>query len=264
MKIAAISSFSNIDDQDFNIETIFKWTKKASLWGAQFVLFPELSLSGYTNSKETLLEIKDKVNSNIEKLIYFSKQYPSLALSVGYPIYEGDNIYISQSTLSNGKFLNIHLKTHLSPKESMVFTAGEFSSGTSTHENLTFGVQICFETHFPEITALLENHGAEIILMPFASPGQKPGARVKRLKKFLPARAYDNSVFIVSCNNVILGGKIKSPAVSLVLNPRGDIIKLSKGKKENYVHADIDATSISKIKDKKMSYFRKFARKMIK
>ncbi len=301
ISVAAISSYSQIEKQDFNLANILKWTEKLSKKGADFILFPELSLSGYTRDGESLVKIMQEVFANFSKLLEASKAFPA-ALSVGHPLEESvtDNgeerkiFYIAQSIIFQGRVLHTHRKTQLSPGERLVYREGDLLmpetvsgtqplsctnvsgkpfkkmsltpgnvSGTVTFRGVTLANQICFETHFPEITAFLESQGAEVMVMPFASPGEKPSARVKRLKKFLPARAYDNSVFLLSCNNVALNKRVKSPAISMIINPRGDIVQLSKGWRENYVMSEIDMETISELKAKRMSYFRKFAQKNI-
>ncbi len=279
ISVAAVSAHSKVEDQNFNLNNILKWMEKLTQKGADFILFPEMSLSGYINERESLAKIMQEVPENLSKLLDFSKNLPS-AISLGYPLCEknydahGENrkkLYIAQSIIHGGKIIHTHRKTQLSPRESLVYTPGKLSSETSkmslapqdshtaTIGGVTFANQICFETHFPEITAYLEKRGAEIILMPFASPGQKPRSRAKRLEKFLPARAYDNSVFVMSCNNVALNKRLKSPAISLILDPRGNLIRLTKGWRENHVMAEIDIEVIEHLKSKKMSYFRQFA-----
>lgn len=258
MKIAAISSKSDISDQKYNFNNCCRWIERAWRRGALFIHFPELSLSGYTKDRDALSEIKHEVERNFIRLLDYSKNFPSIAVSLGLPIYEDDKIFIGHVTISNGNVIHTHRKKYLSPGEAETFSHGH-KVDTGFFMGINFGVQVCFETHFPEMTALLENKGANLIVMPFASPGETPTTRKKRLMKFLPARAYDNTVFVSSCNNIILNKNIKSTALSFILDPKGNIIKLKKGYREKCVYGEISKSSINKLKNRKMSYFRRFS-----
>ncbi len=258
IRVAVVSSASDTENQEFNFINTVKWIKKAHGEGAELLLLPELSLSGYTSDRSKLLEIKENLNRNFNRLLEISEKFRSLAICTGLPVFEKENIYITQTTLLNGGIIHSHSKICLSPSEEKIFSRGETASTGQTGK-IRFGVQICFETHFPELTSHLEKNGAELVLMPFASPGQKPKERLKRLKKFLPARAYDNTVFVAACNNIMVNKQVKSPALSMIIDPRGEITALKYGKMEQFLIKEIDLAAIEKIRSKKMSWFRKFA-----
>ena len=65
------------------------------------------------------------------------------------------------------------------------------------HEgDLTFGLELCYESHFPEISTVLCLKGAEILFMPHASPRGEPDEKMKSWLRHLPSRAFDNGVFV--------------------------------------------------------------------
>jgi predicted amidohydrolase len=80
----------------------------------------------------------------------------------------------------------------------------------------TFGLSICYDLNFPEVTRTLTLKGAQIILLPAAWP-KMAGASWDIL---LPARAFENEVFVVACNQT--GGEFYGH--SKILDYMGNVI----------------------------------------
>ena len=74
--------------------------------------------------------------------------------------------------------------------------------------------------------------------------------------RHLPARAYDNSLFVAACNQV---GSNKNgltfPGVALLINPSGQVIKKQLTDDENVMVADLAAEDINRVRCHKMRYF---------
>ncbi len=62
------------------------------------------------------------------------------------------------------------------------------------------GIQLCYDAHFPELSTRMAVNGADIIFMPHASPRGTPSQKLTSWLRHLTARAFDNGVFIVACN----------------------------------------------------------------
>ncbi len=60
-------------------------------------------------------------------------------------------------------------------------------------------MQLCWESHIPEISALERSRGAELLLVPYAS-AMTGGRCRKHWMVHLPARASDNGAFVAACN----------------------------------------------------------------
>jgi predicted amidohydrolase len=61
---------------------------------------------------------------------------------------------------------------------------------------LSFGIGLCWDWHFPEVATIYSLKGAEVLFAPHASP-TIIGDRKEIWLRYLCARAYDNSVYLV-------------------------------------------------------------------
>jgi N-carbamoylputrescine amidase len=163
--------------------------------------------------------------------------------------------YITQMIAGPEGLLGLYRKTHLSPQEKGGYLAGK-KIETFSWKGVTFGVQLCYETHFPEISTVLVLKGAEVIFMPHASPRGLPREKFQSWLRHLPGRAFDNSVFVIACNQV---GKTRAgfsfPGVVLALNPAGRPIAQYRGSKEKMVLFDLKGDELTEIREHRMRYF---------
>ena len=74
--------------------------------------------------------------------------------------------------------------------------------------------------------------------------------------RHLTARAFDNGVFIVACNQV---GKnqmgLDFPGLAVVVGPSGNILTDKTTDREGMIISDLKAKELSAVRDHKMRYF---------
>ena len=109
------------------------------------------------------------------------------------------------------------------------------------------GIQTCWESHFPLITMEYAMKGVDLILMPHAS-GLTGERRRDSWNRILPARAYDNTVFVAACNmtgdngyGTVFGGG------ATVFDVRGVNIAEDYSK-ECILTVDLDPTDMDRIR----------------
>ncbi len=168
--------------------------------------------------------------------------------------------YLSQLVAGPGGLIGIHRKSHLSPAEREAYRAGE-SIGVYTHRGTRFGIQLCYESHFPEISTVMALSGAEVLFMPHASPrGTARGKRASWLRH-LPARAFDNGVFVVACNqHGKQPGGMSFPGLALVIGPDGHLMEQFTGDADRVVTALLGREFREEIREHRMRYFLPFRR----
>jgi N-carbamoylputrescine amidase len=74
--------------------------------------------------------------------------------------------------------------------------------------------------------------------------------------RHLPARAFDNSLYVVACNQT--GDNqagLNFPGLSVILDPSGRIIKKNTGGKEHMIIADLKTEELEKVRGHRMRYF---------
>ena len=74
--------------------------------------------------------------------------------------------------------------------------------------------------------------------------------------RHLPARAYDNSLFIVACNQTGNNGKgLNFPGLAVIIGPSGEIIEKDTGGGEALVVADLSSGELKRVRNHPMRYF---------
>lgn len=269
-------------DVDFNTSAIMKYLHKAvnspiSSSVPDFILFPELSLSGHVNDPSRLKALTQDLAAALKKLRSATAELPKTVILIGYPHSENRGteeskeepkgpIFIRQSAILNGEFIHHHDKTRLSPGELKSFTPGRgtvqtqktaVNSVNDTGRTVTWGTLLCYENHYPELATLLAKEKCDIIFAPFASPRETPCKKYRRLLRFLPARAYDNSCFLVSCNLIQEYPRTgRSPGVAVVIGPKGKILKKKLSRRESTCKVVLNLKEIDRIRSSSMAYFR--------
>ncbi|KAF5009164.1 hypothetical protein FDECE_4608 [Fusarium decemcellulare] len=257
LKIASVQFENATGDKSANLDIIRCMAKEAAARGCKIVAFHECSITGYTFasrlSKEALLDIAEIVPTgpSTHCLVEVSKENNIAILAGLFEKDDAGNIYNTYICVDStrgfvAKFRKLHpfISAHLSPgNEYVIFDLLGWKCG----------VLICYDNNVVEnvrATALL---GAEIIFMPhvtMCTPSTRPGAgfvepslwhnRAKDpttlraefsglkgrgwLMKWLPARAYDNAVYVVFSNPIGMDDDQLKNGCSMILDPFGDIL----------------------------------------
>lgn len=255
LKTAAVCMESDPWNYKRNLEHMEKFVHEASDNSADIICFPELAITGYIleNPEEIY---SHTVSNEIIGIICNIARMTNIIVLVGMIEIDRNNMpYISQIAAGPEGLIGTYRKSHLSPAEKGIYTQGETIRAIS-YQDITFGIQLCFESHFPEISTILALQGAEIIFMPHASPRGTPEEKLKSWLRHLPGRAFDNSLFILACNQI---GQNKNgldfPGTALMISPSGNVIQSYTGGKEKVLYAEIKGEELNEIKNHRMRYF---------
>ena len=151
--------------------------------------------------------------------------------------------------------MGIYRKTHLSPTEKGIYRAGG-KLNTFDWNGWTIGIQLCYEAHFPEISTAMALKGADLLLMPHASPRGTPQDKFDSWMRHLTARAFDNGIFVAACNQTGGNGKgLSFPGVALVLGPDGKLLKVFQGEEESILTATLQKKALHEVREHRMKYF---------
>jgi NAD+ synthase (glutamine-hydrolysing) len=139
--------------------------------GADMVVFPELTLTGYP--AEDLLLRADFITAANNALYQLADRVAGIALVVGFPERDGDKLYNSSAVLHQGAILACYRKRALPNygvfDEQRYFTAGD--QPCVFEFNGTFiGLTICEDVWRPGIIEDNKQAGAELLLTLNASP----------------------------------------------------------------------------------------------
>ena len=255
LKIAAVCMNSIPGEIEKNFDRIESFVLDASEKGADIICFPELSITGYILRNPLEVFSGSLCEEIIERIAQMARENGLVIIAGMIEIINGEKPYISQVVAGPHALLGIYRKTHLSPQEKEHYQPGQ-RIDTFCYKDVLFGVQLCYECHFPELSTVMALRGAEIIFVPHASPRGSPDEKIQSWLRHLPGRAFDNSLFIVACNQVgrTLGG-YSFPGAAVVLNPAGRIMTRYERNEEKLILAELKRDDLEEIRGHKMKYF---------
>ena len=180
----------------------------ASDYGADFILFPELfTLMLLSAEKEQLSPLE-----SIEKLSEYTPAIrdalSDMALKFNINIIggshptrmpDGDIHNVAYVCLRDGS-IHAQEKIHPTPNEAYWWNIkGGDTIDVIQTDCGPIGVQICYDSEFPELSRRLVDEGARIIFVPFCTDSRQGYMRVRYCSQ---ARAIENQCFMVLSGNV--------------------------------------------------------------
>lgn len=260
LRVAVVCMQSYYGQIEENLARIESYIRDASTNGAHIICFPELSITGYTIREDPLPYSQSIPGPLSDHTVALARKYNLVVLAGMLEKAEGDGIYITQLVAGPRGLIGTYRKTHLSAQERKLFTPGQ-EVKTFAHGHCCFGIQLCYEAHFPELTTIMSLQGAEIVFLPHASPHGRPEEKRQSWLRHLPARAFDNGIFVVACNQVGENGTgLSFPGVITVFDPAGKPLYEHSGGNERMIMAELRQEDLEKVRGHKMRYFLQFRR----
>jgi predicted amidohydrolase len=256
IKIATAQFENRSGDKAYNLSIIDQLSGKAAAEGAQAIAFHECSVTGYTFarhlSKEQLLDLAEVIpdGPSIQALIAIAHKN-NIAVLAGLFEKDADNkLYKAYVCVDPSgfvaKYRKLHpfINPHLTPGDRYcVFDLCGWKCG----------ILICYDNNIIENVRATNLLGADIIFMPhvtMCTPSTRPGAGFvdpalwanreadptslrlefdgmkgrEWLMKWLPARAYDNAIYVVFSNPIGMDDDQLKNGCSMILDPFGDVI----------------------------------------
>jgi N-carbamoylputrescine amidase len=255
LRIAAVVMRSVLGDTSGNLNRTATWVQKAASAGADLVCFPELNLTGYS-VREVARSIAEPVPGPLtEAVVQMARENGVLILAGLVEKGEDGSIFASQLVAIGEGLQGIYRKCHLSPFEQSLYSPGN-AFPVFNFRGATFGIELCYDTHFPELSTLLTLKGAEILFCLHASPRGTPEEKQRSWMRHLTARAYDNGVFVVACNQTGDNNDgLEFPGLAFALNPSGEVIDEDISGDEGILIADLRATELAHVRENRMRHF---------
>jgi len=255
IRIAAVVCRCPLGEIAHNLDRTRHWTLQAKQSGAEMVCFPEMNLTGYGNRQRIADHAISARGPEIDRLIRLAAEL-DIALLVGFAEKApAGKLYASHLVIPPDGRTGIYRKLHLAPPETAHFIPGDtlpiFNWG-----GLQFGIQLCYDAHFPEITTRMAEAGAEVIFIPHASPRGQAENKHQSWMRHLPARAFDNGLFVVACNQTGNNGSgLVFPGNAVVFSPSGEIVATHLSGVSGLLLADLTADQLHYVRSHPMRYF---------
>ena len=249
--IALAQIDSAVGNLQSNISKHLEYVHRAIEGGADLVVFPELSLSGYSvQDAASSAALRVSEPTEIQALLEASHE---IAILVGC-VEESSRFAIHNSAfyLEQGSIRATHRKIY-PPTYGMFDEMRYFSPGTSVRAFDAsigrIGMLVCEDLWHLPLPYILAQDGAEIILAIAASPTRLAGdaerlqnARVNQEQHQAFARLL--STYVVFCNRVGYEDGVNFWGGSEVIGPNGEVVVQAKLFKEVLVFASIDGNEV--------------------
>ena len=145
-----------------NIDTHIKAIKKAAQLGVSYLVFPELSLTGY--APELALELAFTLEDKRLKPLIESAISNNIIVAVGAPIASQGLPHIGLMIISQTGELDVYSKMNLHPGEELYFSKGD-KHHCVTIDNLKIANAICADANQAEHVAYYSKADAQVYIM---------------------------------------------------------------------------------------------------
>jgi N-carbamoylputrescine amidase len=256
--LAIVTCLCNRFKDNFN--TCCDIISTAARKGADMVIFPEMTLTGYGTDHRFSKQVPPMDSQVIQTFARLSDQL-NLAILIGLAETINERIYGSHLVFIPHTPYCKYQKLHIAPNEQGIFTPGT-RIPVFAHGGVKFGIQLCYDAHFPELSTAMALQGADLIVLPHASPRGNQQDKFTSWMRHLPARAFDNGVFVAAVNQTgDNGAGLEFPGLSVVIGPDGKLMSRSLPK-NNHLHVvTLDPKQLAHVRSHRMRYFLPHRRK---
>jgi len=237
IRIAALQMQTAGADTAANLARIEAAAHEAAQAGTTLLVTPELGITSYGGG-EDILALPEPADGVIAARLGQIARETSVALVAGFAEKAGDAIYNSAIYTDGSGDPSVYRKSHLyGDYERNLFAPAKPSTCLFSHHGMKLGMLICYDVEFPENVRRLALAGADMILVPTATPAGYSGSFIA--EKMIPVRAFENQVFIAYVNNVGRDGEFDYAGQSVIAAPDGSALAQAR-LSEALLTADID------------------------
>jgi predicted amidohydrolase len=256
LRVATAQFEHRSGDKAANLRTIRQLTERAAAAGAQVIAFHECSITGYTFarrlSREQMLELAEPVpdGPSVRELGRIAAETGTTVLAGLFERDAQDRLYKAYVCVGPHGFIANHRKLH--PFINPHLLSGDGYVTFDLH-GWKCSALTCYDNNVIENVRAVRLLGTQILFMPhvtMCTPSPRPGAGFVDpalwrnrandptslrqefnglkgrawLMKWLPARAYDNAMYVVFSNPIGMDDDQLKNGCSMILDPFGDIL----------------------------------------
>ncbi len=249
--VALAQTDSRVGDLRGNVEHHLAIAERAASLGASLVIFPELSLTGYTlRDLAWELAIEPSTSDLVAPLRELSKKISIVAgLVESGP---GHGVFNSGVLFEDGRVAHTHRKVYL-PTYGMFEEGRYFSPGTEIRafdsKHGRFGILICEDVWHVALPYLLALDGAEALFCLTASPTRLSGSSPdldNQVVNHEHQRTYARllNVYTLFCNRVGFEDGVNFWGGSVVTSPEGEPLATAALMKDDLITAHLQSNEV--------------------
>ena len=188
------------EDKEKNCEICLELFKQAKKLQVDFLVFPEMTLTGFSMNAELISQGEPEFTKG-----FFKKATVEfdMAAAFGYAVKEDGKFYNKLAIMDRGRELSDYAKIHPFSygDEGKYYTGGDKLAvaklTVGKDETWHIGSAICYDLRFPELFQAMSDE-AELIIV----PANWPEKRRVHWDTLLRARAIENQCFICGVNRL--------------------------------------------------------------
>jgi omega-amidase len=249
MKVAAAQVSCALGDLDANMRKVRDFAARAKKSGAEVVVFPEMTDTGYSMPviQKHARAWKDGAVSELQKIA----KENSIAAVAGISDRDGDSIFNAQVLVSaRGEIVAKYRKTHLvtaAPLDERVCLSPGNEFISAKLDTFNVGLSICYDLRFPEMARMLVvKHGANVIV----NSSAWPVVRAEHLRMLTLARAVENQSYFIIANRVGTDDGVTFCGSSVIVDPSGKILAAASPDREELIQAEISEEVIADVRNR--------------
>ena len=192
--------------------------------GAQIVVVPELSNSGYVfrSQQEARAAAVSADGELLKGWAAEAARNDALVIGGFCELGADEQLYNSLALVDRDGVRAVYRKLHLWGEEGLWFIPGEQQAPIITTRYGRIGLAICYDIEFPELTRGLALEGADLIALPANWPHDDASADTPPILHSLAATtAYLNKVFVVVCDKCGTERGVEFEGGSVIAGPDG-------------------------------------------
>ena len=252
LNIALAQINTRLGDVPANLEKHLALISKAQSSGAELIVFPELSLTGY-GLQDLVPGVVHEASADDLIFAPLLEASHKIDMVVGYVDEDSRHrFFIASAYLSGGKVVHVHHKTYLPTyglfDEGRFFDWGDAVRAFDTRFG-RIGILICEDFWHASPPYLLWLDGADLFLLTSASPGRglskEPALESARWVEHINS-AYASlfTSFVVHTNRVGYEDGLNFWGGSTIYDPNGDLLSKAPYHEETLLISEIDLNQL--------------------
>ena len=238
-----------------NLERMTAFCLEAADHGAGLICFPEMAITGYSSDTAIVPFALSTRSPRLRCLRQISDEHGLVILTGMAEKDPSGLVFATHLVFLPGKPLLKYRKLHIAPSEKTVFSGGS-QIPVFEFQGFKFGIQLCYDAHFPFLSTQMAEKGADAVFIPHASPRGTPEDKFSSWMRHIPARSFDNGVFTVVCNQTGENGSgLSFPGLALITDPSGHVISKDTSDREGLLYADLKKSALDHVRNHSMRYF---------
>ena len=169
IRIATIIFNSPVGCARDNLARTEYWISRAKAEKASIICFPEMNITGYT-TKTAIRKAAISSTGVIAKSLARLAADRDMAILAGMAEKDkAGKIFASHLVVQPCGTIEVYRKLHLAPPEQSLFSPGTEIPVFEAF-GLKFGIQLCYDAHFPELSTHMALKNVDVIFMPMPLP----------------------------------------------------------------------------------------------